>query len=58
MVSMDALYNDLEQESDWDIYGKDYTEHLVENDAINPQEAGFLQGYDNALDETPHSEDA
>lgn len=51
MVSENVFYNEFDQESDWDVYGKEYTEYLVENDAINPQEAGFLQGYDDALDE-------
>ena len=58
MVSMDTLYNDFEQESEWDIYGKEYTQELVENDAIDSFEAGFLHGYDNALDDFPHTDNA
>jgi len=51
MVSRNMRYNEFDQEPDWDIYSKEYAESLVENDAINHQEAGFLQGYYDALDE-------
>lgn len=61
MTSTDFEYLEFDQqtfgqESQWDGYSKEYTEHLIENDAIDPSEAGFLQGYDDALDEAPHSD--
>jgi|AntAceMinimDraft_9_1070365.scaffolds.fasta_scaffold220766_1 hypothetical protein len=49
MISMDEIHN-KNQEANWDVYAKEYTEYLVENDAIEPREAAFLQGYNNALD--------
>lgn len=29
----------------WDVYAKTYTQDLVDNDAIDVFEAGFLEGY-------------
>lgn len=52
MVSLELIQQDLDKEAEWDIYTKDYSEDLVENDAIDAAEAGFLQGYDSIYDDS------
>ena len=43
------LYEETEEIDDESIYSEKVRDHLLEDDELSPMEAGFMQGYEDAI---------
>ena len=52
MVKIKALWNEdrYKDEEEEDVYGEEAREALMEDDELSPEEAGFMNGYSQALE--------